>query len=301
MGRRKKDDVTGALTMKSQKSAPEVFDNENEATSLEALASEETELLESESESTEAEAKPAPRPKRTRRPRKKPEVAMESTPSQVEVAAPVTEMPAETIPAPSADVCPLPEMSAVPQSIAEATVSSRVLHQVVSQLTDSAPTANEANTAKQLAAVKEISVTICSQLDRMAATMMELQGKYATALQELNKEKAVPRAAKPIPVWLVATSGLALLLSIVSFSLTQATRHSILGNQMAMISTKSGGTTSPPSPMLNLFATRAASGAEGEQKNSGSFSRPTNKNRESDKKNSSLAKRESGTTRRNHR
>lgn len=307
MGRRKKvDGSEGALTMTSKKANPDVFEG-NEEEQLETLASEETELLDGEADE-EVEAAPA-KPKRQRRPRKKAEpkkLAVEgeaSEDSQVKAEQGPTEIGAQTdLPA---EVLPLPAMGGpVPQSVAEATVSSRVLNQMVNQITDSAgaSTADSNALKKQLAAVKEVSVTICSQLDRMSAAMQELQSKHAAAIQDLSNNKSTGKAPAKTPVWLVATSGLALLLSIVSFSLSQATRHSVLGGNVVESSAKPS-TPPVPSQLFGTFSKNAvAATTDSTVKSAVPGPRPQTFNRraETDKKSSALAKKE-GTSRRNHR
>lgn len=234
MGRRKKSEPTAGLTMKSEKAPAEIFDSENDE-QLEAQAAEEMELLEddeAEAPAEVAEAKPA-KPKRQRRPRKPAAAAKAEEAPEAEEPTTGPARP-EVVPVAAEMAEPTPTLTAMLDNpIADAAISSKVLNQVVTQLTDTAATNHpDVNlVAKQVTAVKEISVSICSQLDRMAASLLELQKKHATTLEQLAKEKAAPKAPARIPVWLVATSGLALLLSVVSFSLTQATRHSLLGVQ----------------------------------------------------------------------
>lgn len=310
MGRRKKVDRSdGALSMKSQKANPEVFEDASEGLEteeqLETLASEETELLDTEGEE-EAPAKP----RRQRRPRKKAEPKKfavkgeesESTSIKAEGEGPTT-IEAHTE-APS-EVIPLPPMGGpVPQSVAEATISSRVLNQMVNQITDAAvvPAADNNSLKKQLAAVKEVSVTICSQLDRMAAAMQELQSKHAAAIQDLSKDKWAPKAPAKTPMWLVATSGLALLLSVISFSLSQATRHSVLGGNVIESSAKPS-TPPVPSQLFGTFSKNAVAATTDSTVKSalpGARSQTFSRRAEIEKKSSSLAKKE-GTSRRGHR
>lgn len=305
MGRRKKvDGSEGALSMKNLKANPEVESNEEEQ--LETLASEETELLDGDDEEKEVEAAPA-KPKRQRRPRKKaePKIAAESNAAvtaEVKAEEGPTQIGQTDVPA---EVLPLPAMGGpVPQSVAEATVSSRVLNQMVNQITESASGSAADNNAlkKQLAAVKEVSVTICSQLDRMSAAMQELQSKHAAAIQDLTNSKTTAKAPAKTPIWLVATSGLALLLSVVSFSLSQATRHSVLGGNVVESSAKPS-TPPVPSQMFGTFSKNAVAATTDSTVKSAVPSprqQTFNRRAEIEKKNSSLAKKE-GTSRRNHR
>lgn len=236
MGRRKKADSNNPLSMTTKK-ADEVFESDETTTTeadsdLETMAVEETEQL----SDGESEEKEAPKPKRQRRPRKrkpKVEVAAESEPSteEKEIEASTDEKNEASSDSEVAVIEPAMPVP-VPTAITEAAVSSRVLSQMVNQISETPASGDTAALAKQLTAVKEISISICSQLDRMSATMVELQGKYSAAVQELGKEKVAPKKPR-IPAWLVATSGLALLLSVVSVSLTQATRHALLDRPSA--------------------------------------------------------------------
>lgn len=240
MGRRKKDESGSALTMNSQKAAPEIFepsDPNDTMTDLETLATEEAEQLadsaedSDEAQTTETQPKRASRPRRQRRPRKRPEMAVEeSAPIASDAVEPTLPSPeSRPVAAPAAPLA-LPAIDSVPLALTETAISSRVLNQMTRQI-DPLSAANDPNQlVKQLNAVKEISVSICSQLDRMTATLIELQNKHSSTILELQKEKAAPKRAK-IPVWLAATSALAITLSIVSMSLTQATRHAVFSSK----------------------------------------------------------------------
>jgi hypothetical protein len=229
MGRRKKEANPVELTMKSE--TTQEMDTE-----LEDLAGEETEQLETV-EASEATVAPTPRkPRKPRAPRKKAEPAIEAATGEAAptIATDATPAPAPTAPqtnpvptGPNDFKVNLPPIESIPLSVTEAAITSRVLNQMTRQIDVEAASSEPTQLVKQLAAVKEVSVSICSQLDRMTATLIELQNKHAQTLQDLQKEKLTPKK-NAAPRWLVGTAVFAVMLSVLSISLTQSTRHSIL-------------------------------------------------------------------------
>lgn len=209
MDRRKKNREELEPSVEEAQSGVETPEDSEKTEKILIETQEEKNIGDVEAESQE-ERKPNPRRRRRSR-RRQPQlqaVAVDETPQETATEAPET--PAET-----------QDFAAFEQEVRKDL-----------KLTSTAMEKTMDSMVSQWGAIKEMSSSISTNLERVASLLQDLPTNYATTLHDLAK-KNQPKSSPFVTKIVLGASVLAFVLSVVSLTLSQSTRQVLFNKQIA--------------------------------------------------------------------